>query len=273
MISRSDVSLSGISPARIGAMVLRHWYVLRSSWPRLLEIVYWPAVQMITWGFLQTYVGQASGRVALGAGTLIGAVLLWDILFRGGLGFSVSFLEETWSRNLGNLLISPLKPIELVISLAAMSVIRLAIGLVPVSLLAIAFFGFNLWGLGLALAAFFVNLMLTAWAVALLVSGLILRHGAGAENLAWSLMFILMPLCAVYYPAALLPGWIQWLAWLLPPTYVFEGMRAALVDHVVRGDLMLAAFALNLVYFSTAMVAFFALLDRARVAGSLLSGD
>ena len=44
------------------------------------------------------------------AGTLIGAVILWDILFRGQLGFSISFLEEMWARNLGNLMMSPLKP-------------------------------------------------------------------------------------------------------------------------------------------------------------------
>jgi ABC-2 type transport system permease protein len=264
-----------VSPAfsfrRVGAMVRRHWYVLRSSWPRLLELVYWPAVEMLTWGFLQTYVGQASGRFALAAGTFIGAVLLWDILFRGGLGFSISFMEEMWAHNIGNLMMSPLRPSEFVVSMAVMSVIRLAVGLIPVSLMAIAFFGFNLWGLGLALAVFFVNLMLTAWSCSLLVSGLILRHGMGAETLAWSLMFILLPLCAVYYPVAVLPPWVAAISWCLPPTYVFEGMRALLLHHEFHAGLMIRAFLINIVLFAAAAYAFGVLLESARRAGTLLS--
>ncbi len=263
-----------VSARRVGAMVERHWYVLRGSWPRLLELVYWPLVQMLTWGFLQNYVGQASGRVALAAGTFIGAMLLWDILFRGGLGFSISFLEEMWAKNLGNLMMSPLRPFELVLSLMVMSVIRLVIGIVPVTLLAVAFFGFNLWGFGLALGAFFVNLILTSWSLSLVTSGLVLRHGLGAEGLAWSLIFILMPLCAVYYPVAVLPAWLQTFAWCLPPTYVFEGMRALVLDGVFRGDLMLQAFAINAAIFALASGIFLILLNMARTAGSLLqSGE
>src|SRR6202040_4156928 len=154
-----------ISWRRIAAMIERYWYLLRSSWPRLLELVYWPAVQMLMWGFLQLYIGQNAGYFARAGGTFIGAVLLWDILFRGQLGFSISFLEEMWSRNLANLMMSPLKPIEFVLAMMVMSIVRLLIGMVPVSLLAIGFFGFNLYGMGLALAAFFVNLILTSWAV------------------------------------------------------------------------------------------------------------
>jgi len=227
-------------------------------------------VQMLMWGFVQMYVGQNAGFFAQAAGTFIGAVLLWDILFRGQLGFSVSFLEEMWARNLGNLMMSPLRPIEFVAALMIMSIVRLAIGLVPVSLLAIAFFGFNLYGLGLALAAFFGNLILTSWAVGIFVSGLVLRNGLGAENLAWTIMFLFLPLTCVYYPVAVLPEWLQYFAWALPPTYVFEGMRALVIDHVFRADLMAQAFAFNIVMFAAASFAFMKLLESARAQGSLL---
>ena len=156
---------------RTAAMVRRYWYLLVSSWPRLLDLVYWPTVQMLMWGFLQLYVSQKSGYFAGAAGVFIGAVLLWDILFRGQLGFSISFLEEMWARNLGNLMMSPLRPAEFIAALMIMSIVRLAIGMVPVSLLAIAFFGFNLWTLGLALVAFFINLILTSWAIGIFVAG------------------------------------------------------------------------------------------------------
>jgi ABC-2 type transport system permease protein len=258
------------SPRRIGAMVLRHWYLLRYSWPRVLDLVYWPAVQMLMWGFLQLYLTSQAGLAAQAGGAFIGAVLLWDILFRGQIGFSVSFLEEMWSRNLGNLLMTPLRPAELVVSLMAMSIIRVAIGLVPVTFLAILFFGFNLWSLGFAVAAFFGNLILTSWAIGLVSSGLVLKKGLGAESLAWSLTFLLLPLACVYYPVATLPEWLQWLALSLPPTHVFEGLRGLLLRREFEGNAMLTALALNAVYLSMACAFFAYLLRSARRSGSLM---
>ena len=269
MSARSKAALT-LAPHRIGAMVLRYVYLLRSSWSRVLELIYWPAVQLFVWGFLQLYISQNSGFFARAGGMFIGSVLMWDILFRGQLGFSVSFLEEMWARNLGNLMISPLRPIEFVCALMTMSIIRLAIGMVPVTVLAIVFFGFNLYGLGLALAAFFLNLILTSWSVGIVVSGVVMRNGMGAESLAWTVMFVLMPLTCVYYPVSVLPGWLQWIAWLLPPTYVFEGMRALVVNQVFRADLMIDAFLLNALYFSLSVLAFLGLLASARRIGSLL---
>lgn len=266
----------GFSAGRVFAMVTRYTYLLRSSWPRIVDLVYWPTVQMVTWGFIQSFVAQVgaqqtgTGRIVVGAGTLIGAVMLWDILFRGQLGFSMSFLEEMYSRNVGNLLMSPLRPLEFVASLTLMSLIRLAIGVVPVTLMAVVFFGFNLWSLGLALGAFFANLILTSWTIGLVVSGLLLRNGLGAEALAWSVMFLLMPLTCVYYPVSVLPGWIHPIAWALPPTYVFEGLRALLNQHTFRGDLMLDAFGINLIFFAGGLVAFVALLNSSRKNGTLL---
>lgn len=259
-----------ISGRRIAAMILRYWYLLRSSWPRLLELAYWPTVQMLTWGFLQLYVGQNAGFFARAGGTFIGAVLLWDIMFRGQLGFSISFLEEMWSRNLANLMMSPLRPAEFVLAMMAMSLLRLLIGMVPVTLLALAVFGFNLYGLGFALAAFFLNLILTSWSVGVFVSGVVLRNGLGAENLAWTVMFLLMPLSCVYYPVAVLPRWLQTIAWSLPPTYVFEGMRALLIDHRFRADLMIEAFAMNVALFGAAVAGFMLLLKSARRSGTLM---
>jgi ABC-2 type transport system permease protein len=255
---------------RVGAMVRRYWYLLRSSWPRILDLIYWPTVQMLMWGFLQLYVSQNAGFFATVGGVFIGAVLLWDILFRGQLGFSISFLEEMYARNLGNLMMSPLRPVEFIAALMIMSLVRLSIGMVPVSLLAIVFFGFNLWAFGFALAAFFANLILTSWAIGIFIAGVLLRNGLGAESLAWTIMFLFLPLTCVYYPVAVLPDWLQWFAWILPPTYVFEGMRALLIDHVFRADLMLEALALNAVLFAAAAIAFVKLLASARVQGSLL---
>ncbi|MDU3133882.1 MAG: ABC transporter permease, partial [Bradyrhizobium sp.] len=162
-------------------------------------------------------------------------------------------------------------PLEFLLALMTMSLIRLAIGIIPMTLIAVWFFDFNFYSLGLPLIAFFCNLIFTSWAVGIFVSGLVLRNGLGAESIVWTLMFALMPLACVYYPVQVLPHWLQWVAWSLPPTYVFEGMRALLSDHVFRSDLMLTALWLNAALLLASFAAFIALLRSARRAGSLLS--
>jgi len=272
-LSADDLGLrGGLSTERIGAMILRYWYLLLSSWPRLLDLLYWPVLQIITWGFLQLYIAQNAGFFARAGGTLIGAVILWDILLRGQLGFSISFMEEMWARNLGNLMMSPLKPIEFLLALTVMSLIRLAIGVIPMTLLALVLFHFNIYSLGLPLIAFFCNLIFTSWSVGVFVSGLVLRSGLGAEGFVWTLMFAVMPLACVYYPVTVLPVWLQHVAWTLPPTYVFEGMRALLIDQTFRIDLMLDALGINMVLLIASFGAFGVLLRSAKKHGSLLSG-
>jgi ABC-2 type transport system permease protein len=258
------------SLARVAAMTLRYWYLLRASWPRLLEAVYWPPMTMLVWGFLQLYLAEEKSNLAGAAGLFLGAVLLWDILFRGQLGFTFTFLEEIWSRNLANLMMSPLRPAELAVSLMLMSFVRLVIGTIPVTILAALVFGFNIYGLGLGAAAFFGNLVLTGWALGLVISGVVLRNGLGAESLAYSVMILLLPLSCVYYPVGILPVWLQPIAWMLPPTYVFEGLRGILLEHSFRGDLMLGCLGLNLAYLSLGFAAFLLLLRSARHNGALL---
>jgi ABC-2 type transport system permease protein len=258
------------SAARIGAMVLRHWYVVRSSWPRTAELVYWPLVQMLMWGFLQMHLANTAGLAATAAGLFIGGVLLWDILVRCQLGFSVAFLEEIWSRNLGHLMMSPLRPTEYITALMIVSLMKLAVAMVPVTLLAYLFFGFNVLSLGFAFAAFFANLVLMSWAVGLVSTGAVLRWGLGAENLAWLAVFVLLPISCVYYPVTTLPEWLRPLAWALPPTHVFEGLRALVLGGTFRGDLMLSALVLNIGYFVGGLLVFRYFLQSARRNGSLV---
>jgi ABC-2 type transport system permease protein len=259
------------SMSRIAAMTARYWYLLKSSWLRLLELAYWPTMQMLVWGFLYTYLYKSGSTVANTAGLLLGAVLLWDVLFRGQLGFTFTFLEEVWSRNLANLMMSPLKPTELAASLMLMSLVRLLIGTIPVTVLALLLFAFNIYALGLPLIGFFINLVITGWAVGLVISGMVMRHGLGAESLAYSVMILLLPLCCVYYPIDVLPAWLQPVAWSLSPTYVFEGMRAVLLDGVFRADLMIQCTELNVAYLIVGFATFMLLLRSARHNGTLLT--
>ncbi len=259
-----------LSMRRIGAMVWRYLYLIRGSWPRLVELIYWPSVQVIIWGFITLFLMTKSTFFAQATGILMSAVLLWDVLFRAQLGVSLSFFEEMWSRNLGHLMVSPLRPYEFVLGLLTMSLVRTLIGFVPASLLAIAFFGISIYELGLMLVAFFVNLAIMGWAIGIAVSGIVMRFGLGAEGLAWALVFAIAPLCGIYYPLDILPNWAQAIAAWLPAAHVFEGMRAILIDHQVRLDLLARAATLNVLYMVAGGAIFLAFLRAARIRGSLL---
>jgi len=232
---------------------------------------YWPTIQMLVWGFASQFFVQHSSWVAQAAGVLIGAVLLWEVMFRANLGFSLSFLEEMWSRNLGQLYLTPLRPYEHVVALAVMSLLRTVVGLFIPSLIAIALYQFNIYDLGLPLVALFFNLLMVGWSVGLLTAALVLRFGMGAESLAWVLIFGLAPLSGVYYPISILPEWVQSIAYAFPPAYVFEGMRNLMFEGIFRWDLFWTALGLNTVYF-VSMTAFFLYMVRvARQKGLLLN--
>ena len=255
---------------RLWAMMLRHWFLLRSSWPRILELCYWPTFQLLLWGFITTFLLSNSSWIVQAAGVLISAVLLWDVLFRSNLAFSLMFMEEMWSRNLGQLFISPLRPIEMVGALVVMSFLRTVISILPAALLALPLFGVWVFDLGFALIAFFFNLLVMGWSFGILVSGMLMRLGLGAESIAWLGVFLIAPITGIYYPISVLPDWLQPLSWALPSTYVFEGMRAVLFQHVFRWDLLLGAIGLNVVYLLVSTAAFLYLFAVARRRGLLL---
>jgi ABC-2 type transport system permease protein len=268
-VSMREVNVT-FSVGRVWAMLLRYLYILKSSWPRTLELLYWPTLQVIIWGFMSQFFYQNSSYVARAFGVLLGAVILWDLMFRSQLGLSLSFLEEMWSRNLGQLFVTPLRPYEWVVSLLAMSAIRTGIGIIPAVLIAIPLYHYSIFDMGWALIAFVAALMVMGWAMGLAVCGLILRHGMGAESLAWTVFFALSPVSCVYYPITILPQWIRPIAWSLPQTYVFEGMRTVLFDRVFRFDYFLAAIGLGIVYLAAGIAIFFLAFRNARRRGALM---
>ncbi|MBB4285778.1 ABC transporter permease [Roseospira goensis] len=259
------------SGRRVWALMLRHWFVMRGSIPRLLELAYWPIMQVITWGFITQFLASESSLIAQAGGIFIAAVLLWDVMFRGNLGLSLSFMEEMWARNLGHLFVSPLRPLELLAALMAMSIIRTLIGVLPATGLAWLFYAYNIYDMGLPLLAFFVNMLAMGWVIGLLVSALVLRVGLGAESLPWILIFVFWPISGIYYPMDVLPVWMQVIGYSFPPAHVFEGMRQVLFEGTVHWGHLAAAVALNGLYLTLAGAFFLHVFRVARVKGLLLN--
>jgi ABC-2 type transport system permease protein len=257
---------------RVWGLLYRHISVYRRSWPRLTELMYWPILQMLIWGFTaQALAARAGNPAFVIGGTLLGGVLLWEIAMRGQMGVAVTFLEEIWSRNLGHLFVSPLRPWELIAAMLTMSALRVAISVLPAILIAWALYAFDLFSFGPVLVLFAANLLVMGWWVALGVTALVLRHGLGAEAMAWTLMFALTPFSCVYYPVATLPAWLRPLALALPSSHVFEGMRAVIAGQPTPWGSLAAAMLLNAAWLAASVAVFAWQFKGARRRGVLLS--
>lgn len=264
--------MTGSAQRRVFAIVYRHLALYRRSWPRVFELMYWPSLQMLVWGFVSAWLASIQpGAAHVTAGVLLGGVLLWEVALRSQMGFAISFLEEIWSRNLGHVFVSPIRPTELIAALVTMSLLRTLAGVLPAAGLAWLFYGFGLFDAGPVVVVFFALLLMMGWAVALGVTALILRHGAGAEALAWGVLFGVTPFAAVFYPVGVLPPAMQVVALAVPAAHVFEGLRAALIEGRTAWDHLFAALALNLAWMAALGRLFLREFEGARERGALLT--
>ena len=256
---------------RIYALYLRHFYLIKSSLPRWLDLIYWPTIQIILWGFISKFFTMHSDFYNNTAGIILSAAILYDFLFRSSISFNMLFLEEIWSRNFTNLFIAPFKISEIITALTATALIRTLIGIVPAVLLASPFFGVSLLNLGPALILLLFSLYAFGITLGLFVVSGLLRYGPAFENVAWSSLFLLAPLGCIYYPLTILPDWLQIIAKALPLVYIFEEVRSILLNNVVNYYNIMSALILNLIYFTLAIFVFYSAFHGARKKGTLIN--
>ncbi len=223
----------------IAGVVLRQFYLLRGSPVRVFPIVTWVAIDIVLWGFITRYLNSVSSGGMDFVPTLLGGVLLWDFCTRIMQGVSTAFLEDVWSRNLLNLFASPLSIAEYISGLVITSVLTSIIGVIVMVALATGVFHLEIFSMGPPLAAFLLVLFAFGISLGIFASGIVLRLGPASEWLLWPIPALLSPFAAVFYPLAVLPRWMQWVSYALPPSYVFEGMRDLLAGHPFPGTLLL----------------------------------
>jgi ABC-2 type transport system permease protein len=200
---------------------------------------------------------------------LIGAMICWDILFRAQQGVSLSFLEDVWARNLLNIFCAPVRLSEYVFATFLFGLLRVGVTLLFLWALAWLFYHFNFFALGLALIPFIANLLMLGLTIGIITIAIILRYGHGAEPFAWALPFLLQPFSAVFYPVSVLPEVMQKVAWIIPSTYVFEGMREVMRSGTIPWDNLAWAVALNIAYLIAAMSLLIRMFNLARDRGLL----
>ncbi len=241
---------------RIMALVNRHLMLYKRSPQRLMEIIYWPLLDLLVWGFITLYLARYKDGLPAFVTFFLGALILWDILFRAQQGICISFLEEIWSRNLMNLFVSPLRTGEFLAATMLVSILKVIGAAIMTIGLALLLYSFNLFIIGVSLIPFVINLIVMGWAVGIFTTAIILRYGQEAEVLAWGLAFLFQPVSAVFYPVSVLPPFLQGIAAGIPAAHVFEGMRAVVETRVFPLEELIWATGLNVIYLAVA-IAFF----------------
>ncbi|MFZ4597602.1 MAG: ABC transporter permease [Terrimicrobiaceae bacterium] len=260
-----------MQPHVIAGLILRHVLLYSRNAIRLIELVFWPVVDLMVWGFLTLFLKEnTSGDFPHFITFLIGAMIFWDILFRAQQGLAISFLEDVWTRNLLNVFVAPVRPSEYVLATALVGMLRVTVTVIVLTILAAVAYAFRLWDFHFLLIPFFANLLVFGWSLGIVSVSLILRFGQAAESLGWAVPFLIQPISAVFYPVSVLPAWLQPVALALPSTHVFEAMRAVLAGNPLPQSELIIASGLNVLYLALAAWLFAVTLRNARQRGLLV---
>jgi len=256
---------------KIFALSLRHLYLIKGSFPRILDLIYWPTIQIFLWGFISKFFTLNSSYFENTVGIILSAAILYDFLFRSSISYNMMFLEEIWSRNFTNLFIAPIKISEIIAALTFTAIFRTLIGLVPAALLAIPLFGVSIFKIGIPLIFLLITLYIFGVTLGLLVTSGLVRFGPSFENIAWASLFFLAPLGCIYYPIEILPDWLQIIAKLLPLVHIFEEMRNVLIHDIINYYQILKAIIISFIYFVFGIVVFYLSYEGAKNRGTLIN--
>lgn len=255
---------------RIEAVILRQAYEARRNPDRVMDMLYWPILDVFLWGFFTVYLAHGSQLKPSVITFLLGSAILWGVFRAFQRDMTIGFLSDLWSRNLANMFATPLTISEYMSALVVVNFFKTVIGMTGAAVIAWLFYAYNIFRVLPALLPFLLNLLIFAFVVGLAITGLIFRFTTRIQALTWSFTGFLMPISCVFYPLSALPGYLRPFAWALPSTHVFEGMREVIAGGAVSMTHFGWGLVLNLVYFVTAAVFFRWMFERARSQGLLI---
>jgi ABC-2 type transport system permease protein len=258
---------------RIKALIIRQLYLYPRSFPRLMDVFFWPVLELLVWGFLSVYLEKLNLNSVNIASILLGALIFWELLNRSQNAVTIAFLEDVWEKNLLNLFVTPMKTIEFMVSTIVLGLVRIITQGVILGFVAYILYSFNIFQFGLYTLPFIVSLLIFGWILGLFVVAIILRYGTTAQVLAFGIIFLVQPFSAVFYPVSALPQVLQWVAYIIPSTYVFEGMRSVIATGSLPLSTLLISFALNAVYFALVSWFFYWMFRKVKERGLLLKLD
>ncbi len=258
---------------RINALLIRHLYLYQRSLPRIMDLFYWPVMELLLWGFLSVYIAKFNAGGFNAVTVLLGAIIFWDLFSQSQKAVSISFLEEVWERNFLNIFVTPLRISEFLASTFLLGVLRIIAVSLIMGALAFLFYRFNFFAFGFALIPFMANLLLFGFSLGIFTNAVILRYGSSAQILAFGLIMLVQPFSAVFYPVSALPAFLQPLAHLFPSTYVFEGMRSLIATGSFSTELLWGALISNAIFLVLTLWYFYRMFAYVKREGRLLKLD
>jgi len=252
---------------RINALIYRYTMLLRHDLAKVIDTFYWPIIDIVSWGFMTIYISKNQSSSLNFVVILLSAIILWTIVYTVARDVAVCFLDDMWDRNIVNLYCSPLKPLEFLMASFIITVSRVIITITVISFVAYLFYSFNILMMGIYFGLFFLILVIFSYAIGIFATTLILKFGPGVEIFAWSIPAILSPISAVFYPISILPSSLQYLSFMFPTSYVFEGMRSILITGRFELENLILAGILDLIYLSFAFILFFKVFYDVRKSG------
>jgi len=259
--------------SRIKGILLQNLFFLRHSFEDIIDTFFWPTMDVIIWGFMTVYFASLRGPVAGVVSFLLGGLILWNIVWRAQQDISFALLRNVWDRNILSLFASPLLPSEFIIATIILGFLKIILTLSFVSLVAYFLYYFNIFSLGFYLLPFFAALIAFAWAAGIFITGLIIRFGMRIQSFSWSLIIILQPLSAVFYPVSVLPAILQKVAFILPTAHIFEGMRQVLQTGKISPEHLIWATVFDIIYLIISSVFFAFMFEKAKEKGKLAKAE
>lgn len=232
---------------RIKAILRQELYITLRSGEVFADIFVFPFANILVFGFISLYL--AGENPMTGKIVLLG-MLLWQIIWIVQYSVTLGSLWNIWSRNLTNIFISPITLGEYITAHTLSGMIKAIVVISVAALLSAFAFDFNLLDIGLLpLVLIFINFSLFAYALGVVLLGLIFRYGVRIQAAAWATVGLLQPIAAAFYPLEVMPSVLQYFAQLFPATHVFEAARYALsTGGGVAWPLFSVALGMNLIY-------------------------
>jgi ABC-2 type transport system permease protein len=255
-----------MSWGRIYAVFLRYFYFF-AKLDHVYDLFYWPALDIILWGLTILWIQGVESQIPHMALAVLSGLVFWQIIWRGNYEVTVNMLQEFWNRNLVNLFSGPLKVSEWIAALMLVGMIKIVITIAFGAFLVWAFYTLNIFTLGWVIFPFFISLTLSGWFMGFLSASVMIYYGQRLQMLAWMTAYLFAPVSAVYYPVTVLPPWAQKIAFALPTTYIFEGMRAILYENRFSSYYLYMSFALNIVYIVISIAFFKYMFEKSRNKG------
>lgn len=261
-----------MSITRIKAILLQELYITRHSLEVLVDLFYFSLITVVVWGLISIYL--SGERNVISARYLLIGMILWEVIRVVQYSISVGALWNIWSRNLSNMFIAPLSMKEYLIASLISAVSKTLLIFIAISLIASIVFNFNILGLGLLnLIIYFINLIIFAWAVGLIILAFIFKYGTRIQALAWGIVFIFQPLSASFFPVKILPEFLQKISFFIPATHVFEGARANLTSSFTNwGQVGVMSFE-NIIYTIISLWFFNKMFNKSKETGQFARNE